>query len=143
MIDSGLLTTKDAYPEGTRLCLRGWQASGQTVFGTGAGRRSRGRHVLCRHSLSLTMFLLFFVVLIPLTSCELRAGYKEVKADELKKLIDDSAAVMIVDNRSEYEYNRGHLPKALNIPQERLFSLDTFLPKDKTFPIVFYCTGYG
>jgi rhodanese-related sulfurtransferase len=66
-----------------------------------------------------------------------------VKADELKKLIDSGVPILIVDNRSEYEYSRGHLPKAVNIPQERLFSLDNLLPKDKAFPIVFYCTGYG
>ena len=143
MIGIKLLTARDEYPEGTGLCLRGSQVPGQVVSGTGAGRRSLGRHLQYRHILSVIVFFLWFTMLIPLTSCELEASYNEVKAGELKKLIDDGAAVMIVDNRSEYEYNRAHLPKAVNIPQERLFSLDSLLPKDKAFRVVFYCAGYG
>jgi rhodanese-related sulfurtransferase len=100
-------------------------------------------HFLCRHILHFTVFFAVFALLVPLVSCALDAGYRGVKAGELKKLMDTSLPVLIVDNRSEYEYNRGHLPKAINIPQERLFSLDNLLPKDKGLPIVFYCTGSG
>ena len=88
-------------------------------------------------------FLSLFVLMVPLFSCELEGGYKEVKAGEVKKLVDNGTPVVIVDNRSEYEYNNGHLPKAINIPQERFLTVDSLLPKDKALPIVFYCTGYG
>jgi hypothetical protein len=143
MMDNGLSMTEDVYPEATSLCRSGPQALGQMASGTGSGRRSRRVHFLCRHTLRFAVFLVVFALLIPLVSCPLDASHRVVKAGELKKLMDTSLPVLIVDNRSEYEYNRGHLPKAINIPQERLFSLDNLLPKDKGLPIVFYCTGSG
>jgi len=101
-----------------------------------------GRSIQHRAGLIVATCVSMLVLIVSLVSCG-PEGYKEVKADELKKLIDSGGAVLIVDNRNEYEYGRGHIPKAVNMPQERLFALDSLLPKDKTFPIVFYCTGYG
>jgi hypothetical protein len=123
-------------------CCRS-QVPGQIASGTGTGHRFPRKHLLRRFIVNVMLFLSLLALLIPLVSCELDGNYKELKADELKKLIDDGPAILIVDNRSEYEYSRGHVPKAINIPQERFILLDTLLPKDKSFPIVFYCTGYG
>ena len=100
-------------------------------------------HTLRRGLVNLIICMALFALFLPLVSCELDGGYKELSADELKKFIDDGPAILIVDNRSEYEYSRGHIPKAINIPQEQFTLLNTLLPKDKGFPVVFYCTGYG
>ncbi len=100
------------------------------------------RDIKHRVGSAMAMLLVMFALLAILASCG-PEGYEELKADDLKKIMDSSIAVLVVDNRSEYEYSRGHIPKAINVPQERLFALNSFLPKDKDFPIVFYCTGYG
>jgi hypothetical protein len=143
-MDNSLSAPDDECSEETVLCRCKSQVSGQIASGAGIGHRSFGNHLLCRFALdAMLLFSVLALLLIPLASCELEGGYREVKADELKKLIDSGVPILVVDNRSEYEYSRGHLPKAINIPQERLFSLDNLLPKDKAFPIVFYCTGYG
>ena len=142
-MDDRLSATDDECSEETVLCRCRSNVSRQKAYGAGTGQRPPGKHLLRRFTLDTILLLSVLALLIALASCELEGGYGEVKADELKKLIDSGVPILIVDNRSEYEYSRGHLPKAVNIPQERLFSLDSLLPKDKAFPIVFYCTGYG
>ncbi len=82
-------------------------------------------------------------LLITAVSCDFNNVYRGISGDELKKLIDAGAAILIVDNRSEYEYRSGHIPKAINVPQEHLSVLKMFLPKDKALPVVFYCWGAG
>jgi hypothetical protein len=142
-MDGRLSATDDECSEETVLCRCGSDVSRQIAYGAGTGQRPPGKHLLRHFTLDAILLLSVLALLIPLASCEPEGGYGEVKADELKRLIDSGVPILIVDNRSEYEYSRGHLPKAVNIPQERLFSLDNLLPKDKAFPIVFYCTGYG
>ncbi len=88
--------------------------------------------------LPLMIFIIFFTA-----SCELTDDFKEITALELKKMMDEKAPFLLVDNRSEYEYRDVRIPGAINIPQEKFRFLDELLPKDKTFPIVFYCRGGG
>jgi hypothetical protein len=133
-MDNRLLTPDDEY----RKTMGHFHQRSQ-----GSGLRGQKAQPLYWYVFNIILFLTLCTMLIPLVSCELDGGYKELKADELKKLIEDGPAILIVDNRSEYEYGIGHIPKAINIPQERFTLLDTLLPKDKGFPIVFYCTGYG
>jgi predicted sulfurtransferase len=88
--------------------------------------------------LPLFILTMFFAV-----SCELTDDFKEIKAEELKKMMDEKAPFLLVDTRSEYEYRDVRIPGAINIPQEKFRILDMLLPKDKTFPIIFYCRGSG
>jgi len=142
-MDERLSATDDECSEDAILCPCRSEVSWKMAYEAGTGQRFPGKRPSRRFILNAALFLSLFALLIPLASCDLEGGYRKVKADELKKLIDSGVPILIVDNRSEYEYSRGHLPKAINIPQERLFSLDNLLPKDKAFPVVFYCTGYG
>lgn len=45
---------------------------------------------------------------------------EEVSPEEVKQRIDDGDDVRIVDIRPESEYERGHIPGAVNIPMNRL-----------------------
>ena len=92
---------------------------------------------------ALTIICILILMGFGIASCELTGDFREVKADDLKKMIDEEAKILIVDNRSEYEYQTSHIPKAINIPQEQFHALKMLLPKDKSFPIVFYCRGSG
>jgi len=53
------------------------------------------------------------------------------------------ANILIIDSRSKFEYKEGYIPKAIYIPQERFYMIQSFLPKEKNIPLVFYCKGYG
>ena len=88
------------------------------------------------------LMVLLFTLVFPV-SCILSEDFKNLKAEELKKMIDEGSKMLIVDTRGEYEYLQGHIPNAINIPQEKFDIIETLLPKNKDMQIVFYCRGYG
>jgi hypothetical protein len=85
--------------------------------------------------------LFFILTIFFVASCEFDNDLREIKAEELKKMMDQKVPFLLVDTRSEYEYREVRIPGAVNIPQQQFKHLDELLPKDKAFPIVFYCSG--
>ena len=71
-----------------------------------------------------------------LSSC---ASSSRVTPQELFGLIEGQSAPLILDVRSTWEYNSGHVPGAVHVP----FYLTGFrkksMPNDKGTPIVVYC----
>jgi len=90
----------------------------------------------------LVLISVALLVLLP-AACDLDSNAKKINAEELKRLIAEVPGLVIIDNRSGFEFSYSRIPKAINIPQERFSSLATLLPKDKDTPIVFYCRGHG
>jgi predicted sulfurtransferase len=68
-------------------------------------------------------------------------NFRNVTAEELKKMVDRRAKMAIVDARSEEEYKLGHVTGAVNVPGYKLYLLDRLLPKNKKTPIIIYCRG--
>ncbi len=68
--------------------------------------------------------------------------FKDVTADELKKMLDKKTKMALVDTREEYEYKAGHIPTAINVPPEKVNFIEKFLPKSKNTLIIFYCKGW-
>jgi len=66
-----------------------------------------------------------------------------LSAEQLKELTDAKSALFLVDTRTEYEFKKGHIPGAVNIPPHRFDSLAGLLPTDKVVHLVFYCRGSG
>jgi len=58
-------------------------------------------------------------------------------------MIQKEKKLVIIDNRTEFEYSSGHIPGAMNIPQHDFRMIASFLPADKDTPLVFYCGGYS
>ena len=87
--------------------------------------------------------VLWSIFLAAMFSNASAASFKNITADELKDMLDKKAKLVLVDARSESEYSQGHIPKAVNIPPEKVGLISTFLPKDKKILIVFYCRGVG
>jgi rhodanese-related sulfurtransferase len=85
---------------------------------------------------------LSIVILMVTFSCG-PANANNVDVEELKKMMSENTRLLIVDTRTEFEYQLGHIPKAINISQEKFYMLETLLPKEKDTPIVFYCRGVG
>lgn len=65
--------------------------------------------------------------------------FKDITADELKKMIDGKEKMVLVDARGEMDYKQGHIPTAINIPPEKFLMIQELLPEDKDAFLVFYC----
>ena len=61
-----------------------------------------------------------------------------ITVEALRAKIDNGDKVMIVDVRSEAEYDEAHIPGAVHIPYSDTISRLGEFPKDRD--IVFYCT---
>ena len=75
-------------------------------------------------------------------------GVKEIKVDELAKLIavgPDEANYVLVDSRPAARYHEGHIPTAISIPETVMKNTGAaFLPGDAKLnntQLIFYCGG--
>lgn len=86
----------------------------------------------------------FFVVFILAATVSLRAAetkYQIVSTDELKTMLDENAAMTVIDARNPEEYQEVHIKGAINIPEKKFSENAGQLPADKGAPLVFYCNG--
>lgn len=82
----------------------------------------------------------FMIPIVIIMSCTISLA-SDINAEELKNLISENPGLLIIDTRTEFEFKQGHIPKAINISQEKFYTLNTLLPEEKSTPIVFYCRG--
>lgn len=83
-----------------------------------------------------------YAIDIQLKLAKLPPGVTEIKTPELQKLINDKAKIFLVDSRPLARFNQSHLPGAHAIPVPLLEEKQAaVLPKEKDFPLVFYCGG--
>ncbi len=62
-----------------------------------------------------------------------------ISADDAKKCIEEGKFPIVLDVRTDIEYNLGHYPEAVHIPTAKLADeVETKLP-DKTKPVLVYC----
>jgi phage shock protein E len=67
---------------------------------------------------------------------------KSISASELKDLIDrKDNGYILIDVRSEEEYNSGHIPTSVNIPHTKIQEETAKIPKEKL--IIVYCKVGG
>lgn len=65
----------------------------------------------------------------------LNGDYKQVNVDQVRELVEDEN--VIIDVREAYEYSKGHLKGAINIPLSELRDRIDEIPKDK--PVYLHC----
>ncbi|MGD8915428.1 MAG: rhodanese-like domain-containing protein [Syntrophobacterales bacterium] len=81
-----------------------------------------------------------------------REGYVLITLDDLEGLYEADKTFLILDVRPDYEYKRGHLPKAANLefhlgerltldPEKRK-EFEKILGPDKDRTIVIYCRSF-
>lgn len=66
------------------------------------------------------------------------AAYHKISAAEAKEMMEQSE-VTIVDVRTLQEYKEGHVPGAINIPNEEILDTEPELLKDKDATLLVYC----
>ncbi len=69
---------------------------------------------------------------------EKKDGLEPINMEELLKRLK-SKNIVLLDVRPEGEYNKGHIPEAINIPVEELSAKLKKLPKNKEY--IAYCRG--
>ena len=66
--------------------------------------------------------------------------FTEIKAKQLKSIMDAGEKLLLINPLSDIEFNDTHIPGSVNIPLEYILITDE-LPKDKNHLIVTYCKG--
>jgi phage shock protein E len=103
--------------------------------------------MLMKRSLIL-LALLAISTAVPVANAVDAVDRTHISATDLEQLIAQGTAPTIIDVRSSYEYEAGHIPGAIHIPfWSALFRVDE-ISAPKNEPIVVYCAhgpraGFG
>ena len=83
----------------------------------------------------------FVLSLMLLSSCGARggSGYRQISMDEAVKMMKDEKNYIILDVRRPEEYAQGHIPGAINVPNEEIGEKDIPELPDKSQLILVYC----
>ncbi len=82
-------------------------------------------------------FMISFIMLF-VSSCG-TTGKPNMQQQELLRLIQSQQAPVIVDVRSESEYQSGHVPSAIHVPFWAAFSPDELEHRNPSDLLVLYC----
>ena len=85
----------------------------------------------------------FVLSLMLLSSCgtpgSSSSGYRQISMDEAVKMMRDEKNYIILDVRRPDEYAEGHIPGAINVPNEEIGSAEIAKLPDKSQLILVYC----
>jgi rhodanese-related sulfurtransferase len=75
--------------------------------------------------------------------CFFPGAIEDLDVKQMESSLKGEKKPVIIDNRTEMEFSYGHIPGAINIPQQNFPIIASFLPSDKDTPLIFYCGGYS
>ena len=85
----------------------------------------------------------FVLSLMILSSCgtpgSSSSGYRQISMDEAAKIMRDEKNYIILDVRRPDEYAEGHIPGAINVPNEEIGTAEIAELPDKSQLILVYC----
>ena len=85
----------------------------------------------------------FVLSLMLLSSCGTSGGatnsYRQISMDEAVKMMKDEKDYIILDVRRPDEYAEGHIPGAINVPNEEIGTVKIAELPDKSQLILVYC----
>ena len=91
----------------------------------------------------IRMLLSFILSLTLLSSCTVPAGsqnsYRQISMDEAVKMMKNEKNYIILDVRRPDEYAEGHIPGAINVPNEEIGTAEISELPDKSQLILVYC----
>ena len=89
--------------------------------------------------------ILLFLAVILLTACgqytekDQGAVYVNITAEEAKQIMDSEEGYIILDVRTKEEYDQGHIPSAILIPNTEIETKAEEVLTDKDQQILVYC----
>ncbi len=89
--------------------------------------------------------ILFFLVVMQLTACgqakekDQGAVYMNITAEEAKSLMDSQEGYIVLDVRTQAEFDEGHIPGAILIPNTEIEDRAEESLPDKNQLILVYC----
>ena len=85
----------------------------------------------------------FILSLMLLSACSApsssKDGYRQISMDEAVKMMRDEKDYIILDVRRPDEYAAGHIPGAINVPNEDIGTAEIAELPDKSQQILVYC----
>ena len=85
-----------------------------------------------------TIALLLALVLL-LTACAQAASYEQITQEEAKQIMDTTEGYILLDTRTQEEYDQSHIPGALLIPHPEIAQRAEEALPDKDQVILVYC----
>jgi rhodanese-related sulfurtransferase len=73
------------------------------------------------------------------TSGSSSSGYRQISMDEAVKMMKDEKNYIILDARRPDEFAEGHIPGAINVPNEEIGTAEIAELPDKSQLILVYC----
>lgn len=95
---------------------------------------------ISNHIILVTLFIAILAVLVWNLFGSVLSGIKQITPAELTRLMNRENAV-VIDIRSQEEFNKGHILNARNIPETELQSRQKELEKIKSSPMVACCNS--
>lgn len=90
----------------------------------------------------MKIITIMLLITIPVSSCSKEienANYKTINAEEAKAIIDAEENIVILDVRTKAEFDDGHIPNAILIPDAKLKEEVEIKIPDKDTKILIYC----
>ena len=84
-------------------------------------------------------FALLLVLVLLLTACEQAASYEQITQEEAKQIMDTTNGYILLDTRTQEEYDQSHIPGALLIPHTEIAERAEEELPDKDQVILVYC----
>ena len=89
-------------------------------------------------------FLVLFILVLCLCGCGTKSGLKSITCSEKDEILKGNSNAMLIDVRSEEEYNEGHLDGAINMPYDKVVEeLSVYGIINMDVPLIVYCKSGG
>ena len=84
-------------------------------------------------------FALILALVLLLTACAQAASYEQITQEEAKQIMDTTNGYILLDTRTQEEYDQSHIPGALLIPHTEIAERAEEELPDKDQVILVYC----
>ena len=84
-------------------------------------------------------FALLLALVLLLTACAQAASYEQITQEEAKQIMDTTNGYILLDTRTQEEYDQSHIPGALLIPHTEIAERAEEELPDKDQVILVYC----
>ena len=84
-------------------------------------------------------FTLLLALVLLLTACAQAVSYEQITQEEAKQIMDTTNGYILLDTRTQEEYDQSHIPGALLIPHTEIADRAEEELPDKDQVILVYC----